>query len=447
MTSVAVVGDLIVDRDVIGHVGRVAPDAPVPVVEQPAERMRPGGAGLAASLAAAGADVVLLTAAGDADIDRLAVERLRALGVTVHAARRAAPIPQKIRVRTDDHVMLRVDRGVRASSVDSFPIAALDELERRDAILVSDYGGEVARSIDRDLLHPHTRRPLVWDPHRIGAEPVAGAVVTPNLAEAVAWAGTGVERDTVATASRAAAVLTDRWNPTAQCITLGRDGALVVEDAHRSLVRGAGAGPVTDACGAGDRFAATLTLGLAAGLRVIDATEIAVEEATAFVRNGHDGWTRSTAGWPGPADADGAHGRPTIVATSGCFDLLHAGHIRMLASARALGDRLVVFLNDDASVRRTKGPGRPLVPVAERAELLRALTAVDEVVIFGEDTPVRALREVRPDVFVKGGDYRDIEIPEERAVALWGGRVVILPYEAGRSTTELINRSHAAAAS
>jgi rfaE bifunctional protein nucleotidyltransferase chain/domain len=117
----------------------------------------------------------------------------------------------------------------------------------------------------------------------------------------------------------------------------------------------------------------------------------------------------------------------------------------MLASARALGDRLVVFLNDDASVRRTKGPGRPLVPVAERAELLRALSAVDEVVIFGEDTPVRALREVRPDVFVKGGDYRDVEIPEARAIEPWGGRVVILPYEAGRSTTELINRSHAAA--
>jgi len=444
VTSIAVVGDLIVDRDLVGHVGRVAADAPVPVVEQPTERMRPGGAGLAASLAAAGADVALLTAAGDADIDRLAVERLRALGVTVHAARRVAPIPQKIRVRTDDHVMLRVDRGVRASTAAAFPAEGLEDLAHRDAILVSDYGGEVARTVDRDLLRPRARRPLVWDPHRIGAEPVAGAVVTPNLDEAIAWAGTGVERDTVATASRAAAALAGRWNPAAQCITLGRDGALVVEREHRSLVRGAGAGPVTDACGAGDRFAATLTLGLAAGLRVIDATEIAVEEATAFVREGHDGWTASAASWPGPADAADADGRPTVVATSGCFDLLHAGHIRMLTSARALGDRLVVFLNDDASVRRTKGSGRPLVPVAERAELLRALTAVDEVVIFGEDTPVRALREIRPDVFVKGGDYRDVEIPEERAIALWGGRVVILPYEAGRSTTELINRSHAA---
>ena len=445
MTAIAVVGDLIVDRDVIGHVGRVAADAPVPVVEQPTERMRPGGAGLAASLAAAGADVVLLTTASDADIDHLAVERLRALGVTVYAARREAPIPQKIRVRTDDHVMLRVDRGARASSAAAFPAAALDELDRRDAILVSDYGGEVAKTIDREVLRPRARRPLVWDPHRIGAEPVASAVVTPNLDEAIAWAGTGLERDAVATASRAAAVLAGRWEPSAQCITLGRDGALVVEDQHRSLVQGAGAGPVTDACGAGDRFAATLTLGLAAGLRVIDATEIAVEEATAFVRDGHDGWTGSGAGWPAPADADDAQGRPTVVATSGCFDLLHAGHIRMLTSARALGDRLVVFLNDDASVRRTKGPGRPLVPVAERAELLRALASVDEVVIFGEDTPVLALRGVRPDVFVKGGDYRDIEIPEERAIAPWGGRVVILPYEAGRSTTELINRSHAAA--
>jgi D-beta-D-heptose 7-phosphate kinase / D-beta-D-heptose 1-phosphate adenosyltransferase len=445
VTSIAVVGDLIVDRDVVGHVGRVAGDAPVPIVEQPEERIRPGGAGLAAALAAAGADVALVTAASYADTDRLAVERLRAMGVTVHAARRVSPVPQKIRVRTEDHVMLRVDRGVRTSTAAAFPIAALEELDRRDAILVSDYGGEVARTIDHDLLRPRPLRPLVWDPHRIGAEPVPGAVVTPNLDEAVAWAGTGAERDPVATASRAAAALADRWRPSAQCITLGRDGALVVEDGHRSLVQGAGPGPVTDACGAGDRFAATLTLGLAAGLRVIDATEMAVEEATAFVRDGHDGWTRNASGWPGPADAGDVGGRPTVVATSGCFDLLHAGHIRMLTSARALGDRLVVFLNDDASVRRTKGPGRPLVPVAERAELLRALAAVDEVHIFGEDTPVRALCEVRPDVFVKGGDYRDVEIPEARAIAAWGGRVVILPYEAGRSTTELINRSHAAA--
>jgi len=143
VTSIAVVGDLLVDRDVIGHVGRVAADAPVPIVEQPIERMRPGGAGLAASLAAAGAAVALLTAASDADADRIAVERLRELGVTVHAARRVAPVPQKIRVRTDDHVMLRVDRGVRSSSVGAFPPAGLEALDRRDAILVSDYGGEV----------------------------------------------------------------------------------------------------------------------------------------------------------------------------------------------------------------------------------------------------------------------------------------------------------------
>jgi D-beta-D-heptose 7-phosphate kinase / D-beta-D-heptose 1-phosphate adenosyltransferase len=443
VTSIAVVGDLLVDRDVIGHVGRVASDAPVPIVERPTERMRPGGAGLAASLAAAGADVVLLTAASDADTDRIAVERLREMGVTVHAARRVAPVPQKIRVRTADHVMLRVDRGARSSSTGAFPTAGIEALDRRDAILVSDYGGEVARTIDHALLRPRARRPLVWDPHPVGAEPVAGAVVTPNLDEAVAWAGTAAERDTVATAMTAAAALADRWHPAAQCITLGRDGALVVEDDHRSLVHGAGLGAITDACGAGDRFAATLTLGLAAGLRVIDATEIAVEDATAFVRDGDDGWTRS-AGWPGASDAEDVHGRPTVVATSGCFDLLHAGHIRMLTRARALGDRLVVFLNDDGSVRRTKGAGRPLVPVAERAELLRALTAVDEVHVFGEDTPVRALREVRPDVFVKGGDYRDVDIPETHAMETWGGRVVILPYEAGRSTTELINRSHAA---
>jgi rfaE bifunctional protein nucleotidyltransferase chain/domain len=136
---------------------------------------------------------------------------------------------------------------------------------------------------------------------------------------------------------------------------------------------------------------------------------------------------------------------PRVVATSGCFDLVHAGHIRMLTVARSLGDRLVVLLNDDESVARCKGAGRPIVPVAERAELLRALAVVDEVRVFSEDTPERILRDVRPDVFVKGGDYRGVHLPESDVVAGWGGQTVIVPYEAGRSTTELIARSHAIA--
>jgi rfaE bifunctional protein nucleotidyltransferase chain/domain len=128
----------------------------------------------------------------------------------------------------------------------------------------------------------------------------------------------------------------------------------------------------------------------------------------------------------------------TVVATGGCFDLLHAGHVATLEAARALGDCLVVCLNSDDSVRRLKGPSRPLVSQADRARVLTALEPVDDVLVFDEDTPVEALRTLRPDIWVKGGDYAGAELPEAALLRSWGGQSVVLPYLAGRSTTGLV---------
>jgi D-beta-D-heptose 7-phosphate kinase/D-beta-D-heptose 1-phosphate adenosyltransferase len=132
-----------------------------------------------------------------------------------------------------------------------------------------------------------------------------------------------------------------------------------------------------------------------------------------------------------------AEGR-TLVATGGCFDLLHAGHVRMLEQARALGGCLVVCLNSDASVRRLKGDGRPVVGEVDRRRVLEALGSVDAVACFDEDTPEAVLTALRPDVFVKGGDYSGTPLPEEAVLARWGGQAVVLPYVAGRSTTGLL---------
>jgi D-beta-D-heptose 7-phosphate kinase/D-beta-D-heptose 1-phosphate adenosyltransferase len=134
-----------------------------------------------------------------------------------------------------------------------------------------------------------------------------------------------------------------------------------------------------------------------------------------------------------------------VVATGGCFDLLHAGHVATLEAARALGDCLVVLLNSDASVRRLKGSGRPLQPQQDRARVLGALHCVDAVVIFGEDTPAVALEELQPDVWAKGGDYSGVELPEATVIARWGGQVVTVPYLAGRSTTALVELAAAPA--
>jgi D-beta-D-heptose 7-phosphate kinase / D-beta-D-heptose 1-phosphate adenosyltransferase len=128
----------------------------------------------------------------------------------------------------------------------------------------------------------------------------------------------------------------------------------------------------------------------------------------------------------------------TVVATGGCFDLLHAGHVATLRAARALGDCLVVCLNSDASVRRLKGPDRPLQPAADRAGVLEALECVDAVEVFDEDTPERVIDRLRPDVWAKGGDYAGVALPESRLLESWGGQAVVLPYLDGRSTTALV---------
>ncbi len=129
-----------------------------------------------------------------------------------------------------------------------------------------------------------------------------------------------------------------------------------------------------------------------------------------------------------------------MVATGGCFDILHAGHVQLLTSARALGDCLIVCVNSDRSVRELKGPSRPVVPEADRVAMLAALACVDAVVTFDEPTPVDVLAQLRPDVFVKGGDYGGQPMPETDALARWGGQVVVVPYLDGRSTTGVLRQ-------
>lgn len=214
-----------------------------------------------------------------------------------------------------------------------------------------------------------------------------------------------------------------------------------------------------DPCGAGDRFAVEAAWALGAGAPYEEATAAAVKAATGFVAAGGARRAASVASrHTGEVDLDLRRASPaplsigpalelaervrrgggTVVATGGCFDLLHVGHVRTLEAARALGDCLVVLLNGDRSVRALKGPERPLVSELERAAMLKALGCVDEVAIFDEPEPSKALRLLRPDVWAKGGDYAMDELPEHEAVASWGGRTAILPYLEGRSTTRLI---------
>jgi rfaE bifunctional protein nucleotidyltransferase chain/domain len=210
-----------------------------------------------------------------------------------------------------------------------------------------------------------------------------------------------------------------------------------------------------DPCGAGDRFSASAAVALARGAVLSEAVQTAVAEAADWVAAGgaegfrrreYDSATASNRDQPKAADVEAVVSRVrasggTLVATGGCFDILHAGHVACLDSARRLGDALVVLVNSDESVRRLKGAGRPVVAAEDRAQVLRALASVDAVAVFAEDDPRSALDRLRPDIWVKGGDYDTALMPEAELVRSWGGRVVLLPYLEGRSTTSILDRS------
>lgn len=460
-TPLLVVGDALLDHDASGRAERLAPDAPVPVLSGAHRTTRPGGAALAARLAAAdGRDVTLVTALGD-DESSAELRRLLAGWVRVVAIPLRGKLSAKTRFLADGQPLLRLDDGDgRAAEATG---EARQALARASAVLVSDYGRGTADALRDELAAAAARAPVVWDPHPCGGPPVRGVrLVTPSAAEAAVLAGArhrdadGQPGGVLRTAAQHAGTLVRAWGVTSVAVTLGERGALL-SHGEAPLFVPAPWQAAGDPCGAGDRFAASVAGLLADDALPEDAVQDAVLAATRYVADGGahalGRQDRLHGARPEPADGaavDGAGADDaravadrvraaggTVVAAGGCFDLLHAGHVGLLQAACRAGDCLVVCLNSDASVRRRKGAGRPLVPVGDRVRVLRALECVDAVAVFEEDTPERLLAELRPDIWVKGGDYGIGQLPEAALLESWGGQVLLLPYLDGRSTTAL----------
>jgi len=465
--ALVVVGDALLDRDLDGPATRLAPDAPVPVLESPQDRPRPGGAGLAAALAARGArPVVLVTALGRDEGGEELRGLLAAAGVEVMDLGLAGETPQKVRVRAGGQSLARLDYGGTGSACGPLPAAAEEALHGAAAVLVSDYGRGLTAAADvrAALAAVAVHVPTVWDPHPRGSEPVPGVrVATPNRAEARHFArldspasaarGAGAEALAVVTAQ--ARDLLARWRAAGVAVTLGARGALLVGADGTPMAVPAPPAGAADPCGAGDRFAATTALRLADGALPSEAVTEAVHAASAFVAaGGASAWSAAPSPQPAHAEPPGAAelaarvraSGGTVVATGGCFDLLHAGHVRMLEAARALGDCLIVCLNSDDSVRRLKGPERPVVTAADRAAVLSGLGCVDAVTVFEQDTPEAVLATLRPHVWAKGADYAVQDLPEAPLVASWGGQAVVLPYLDGRSTSRMLQTALASTA-
>ncbi|GAA0531012.1 bifunctional protein HldE [Saccharopolyspora subtropica] len=438
--NLVVVGDALLDVDLSGGAERLCPDAPVPVVDVVSRQRRPGGAALAAALAdAQGVDVTLITGRG-ADAAGRELGRLLSARSVLLDVPFTGGTPSKTRVRAGGQSLVRLDSG--DGVVPDLPPSsgAIQALRHADAVLVADYGHGITSNswLRRELSRLPSDVPVVWDPHPKGAEPVPRAdLVVPNRAEAAAFG--------VTTASvEGAAALWRRWECGAVAVTLGEKGAVVAPPGE--LVVAPGLSSVTDVCGAGDAFAVAATTALRSGMSTVEAVRFAVESASRFVAEG------GAAAWA----AEGREKRPArhlssfdvvdqvrswggrVVAAGGCFDLLHPGHVSLLNRARALGDALVVCMNSDESVRRLKGPPRPVVRAEDRRCLLEALECVDAVAVFDELSPCALLERLRPDVWVKGGDYETAHLPEARVVERHGGRTVLVPLVDGYSTSRLL---------
>jgi D-beta-D-heptose 7-phosphate kinase/D-beta-D-heptose 1-phosphate adenosyltransferase len=462
LPHVVVIGDVVLDRELTGQVNRISPDAPVPVLDVTSVRQTPGAAGLTAVLAAtSGARVTLIAPIGD-DPAATALSELLERYVDLIGMGHLGPTRRKTRLRSGGQSLLRMDDGGPGTPTKPDAERLRGVLRSADAILVSDYGaGTTADPVIRELLtQAATSTWVVWDPHRNGGAPVPGcAMVTPNLAEASAALSKPIGRTGAEQPDRLAAQLRARWQARSVAVTAGPLGAfLATADGQTHYLPSdevAGADP----CGAGDRFSASAAVALARGALPTEAAAAAVLDASNWVRSGGSAASRL---FDGVGDAAAVvnkaampteqrsltelaralrGGSGTLVATGGCFDIVHAGHVATLQAARRLGTSLVVLINSDASVSRLKGPGRPVVNEQDRARVLQAFDCVDAVHIFDGDDPTLPLAELRHDIWVKGGDYGGTELPEAAAVEAAGGRVVLLPYLSGRSTSNIIERS------
>jgi D-beta-D-heptose 7-phosphate kinase/D-beta-D-heptose 1-phosphate adenosyltransferase len=466
---VLVVGESMLDSYVRGSAERLSREAPVPIVAL-AERVdAPGGAGnTAVNVAELGGRPSFVSVVGNDPHGERLREALVAHSVPTDdiVVRPQRETLAKERILADGQMLVRLDSG----TVEPIDATTEDELIERvaaahavaDAVIVSDYDyGVVTPRVTTVLAELQARRalPLVVDARDPGRyRRLQITAVKPNYGEAVRLLG---ERELHGTDARVRQIgthgdrLLELTGARIVAVTVDTDGSFVFERDQPPYRTYTKPNSHSRAAGAGDTFVATLTLALATGATTPEAAELASSAAAVVVSQ--EGTTACSAraleesiSTIGKRIVDRerlaqrmaylhAQGR-RIVFTNGCFDILHRGHITYLNRAKALGDVLIVGVNSDDSVARLKGPGRPINGLDDRLHVLEALSCVDLVVPFHEDTPVDLLRAIRPHVFVKGGDYRIESLPEAPVVTSLGGTVQILPYVEDRSTTGIIDR-------
>jgi D-beta-D-heptose 7-phosphate kinase/D-beta-D-heptose 1-phosphate adenosyltransferase len=465
---VLVVGDVMLDKYIWGDVERISPEAPVPVVRATWHNERPGGAAnVAMNLAGLGACVTVAGFAGGDDEQRGLESMLAEEGVEPALTEvEAIPTTTKLRIFSGNQQMMRLDTEVAPSLSNAAYTNLLKgvstALPNADVVVLSDYAkGVLTEAVCRSIIAQAGKLgiPVLVDPKQRDFSRYRGATtLCPNLKELSAATGEPfADVDRVLAAGQATLGSLDMQF---MVVTLGDKGIAVLRRDSRlhapAVVR-----QVYDVSGAGDTVIAVLALALACHVEIETAIQLANLAAGIVVNKvGTVPIQREellgvlaqevslhmdakilplkrllsrVAMWRSAGDR--------VVFSNGCFDILHIGHITLLEEARRRGDRLIVALNSDESVRQVKGPLRPIVGEHERARILAALNAVDAVIVFNESTPLKLIEAIRPDVLVKGGDYREEDVVGAREVRAWGGRVELIPLVEGISTTRLIAKT------
>jgi D-beta-D-heptose 7-phosphate kinase/D-beta-D-heptose 1-phosphate adenosyltransferase len=459
---VLVAGDLMLDRYWHGGTSRISPEAPVPVVRVENIEERAGGAGnVALNIVALGCRVDLLGYQG-ADEAGVSLTRLMTqAGINCHIESIPSfPTITKLRVLSRHQQLIRLDFEDRFSGIDPTHLRETfaRQLTQADVAILSDYGKGSLQDIQTLIETARTQgKPVLADPKGTDFGKYRGAtIITPNRSEFEAV--TGRCRDEAELVERGMAML-EALELQALLITRGEHGMTLMQHGHPALHLPTHAREVYDVTGAGDTVISVLAAAMAAGHSMADATRLANIAAGIVVGKlgtatvSIDELRQALHGLPArqrgvidentllPILASARRQGEKIVATNGCFDILHPGHVDYLQRARDLGDRLLVRVNTDASVQRLKGPERPINPLDHRMTLLAALECVDWVIPFDEDTPRDVIGRVLPDILVKGGDYRNIEdIAGHDHVIAHGGEVKILDFVDGYSTTRIIEK-------
>ncbi len=469
--KVLVVGDLMLDRYILGEVDRISPEAPVPVLRHAQRYERPGGAAnVAMNLAGLGCGVFLAGFWGaDGERDELA-KLVESAGVdTAGVVTSSLPTISKTRIVARTQQMLRLDiesrDGVPAEEVARLEARAIELVKKVHAVILSDYAkGALTAGVCEAVIRAARTAgiPVLVDPKTRNLSKYSGATtICPNLAELSLATGVPAhETEALLKAAHAQMVEHDFRFLT---VTMSDKGIRILgpaADGSEDFYSPARAREVFDVSGAGDTVIATLAASLAGGLHIHTAVELANLAAGIVVGKvgtvpiarheliaaltpssgitsaekilDFDGVQRRVAEWRAAGE--------TVVFTNGCFDLLHVGHITLLEDCRQFGSKLVLGLNTDASVSRLKGPTRPIVGENERARVMAALAAVDAVVLFDQETPLELIRALKPNVLVKGGDYTIDTVVGHEDVLANGGRVEIVPTVEGFSTTNIVKK-------